>query len=211
MSNKQAIVAAGMVAVLLGGGLMVLDSPTPLPTPQVAVSAPQHPAVVLLEMPGGGRGSGVVIAPDWVLTCLHCGDANKAGGLSVHRLIPMPGAPDMALMYVPGLRADHYVPLASEAARLHDPVSAYGYHLGRQFQKTDGYQGTEPEQMSAPIIHGCSGGAVVNADGELLGVITWVAYTGTYYGRDGYALPHMSGYTPITGDLRAFILKTLSE
>jgi len=151
------------------------------------------------------------VAPGWILTCLHCGTAELAAGQPVAAVLPAPGGDvDMALMHVPGLLADWYVPIAGAAARLHDPISAYGFHLGKQFLRTDGYQGAGDEEMSAPIIHGCSGGAVVNSDGELLGVITWVMYSRTSSGWDGAPLPHMSGYTPITDALRVWIAETLN-
>jgi len=202
MSNRSPFIVAGLATILTLGACL---SHEPL-------IEPQHPAVVLLEMPGGGRGSGVVIAPGWLLTCAHCGSAEKAGGLPVTALHVAPGGNvDMALMRVPGLKALHYVPLAYRPAELHDPISTYGYHLGKQFLRTDGYQGLQVEEMSAPIIHGCSGGAVVNKAGELLGVITWVKYTGTWSGADGVPLPHMSGYTPLTDELRTWIFMTLTE
>ena len=209
MRAKTLILATAAVAIFTAWTLSI---PTVDPTPpQMATTAPQHPAVVLLEMPQGGRGSGVIVAPDWLLTCAHCASAHTAGGLPVASVHIAPGGSvDMALMNVPGLRAASYVPIAAAGARLHDPVSAYGYHLGKQFQRTDGYQGAEADEMSAQIIHGCSGGAVVNADGELLGVIAWVRYTSTWSGRDGVPMPHMAGYTPITDALRAWISETLT-
>ena len=177
-----------------------------------APAAKQHPTVVLLEMPDGGLGSGVVIAPDWLLTCAHCGQATIAGGLEVTNTYIAPGGSvDMALMHVPGLTAKWYPPIAGAAPALHDELHAYGWHLGTQLLMTDGHQGKDSDEMSCPIIHGCSGGAVVNSSGELVGVVAWVRYTHTARGFDGYALPHISGYTAMTDALRAWIIRTLDQ
>jgi hypothetical protein len=182
------------------------SAPAPAPIAPVQIAGPDHPQVLRLTMPDGGFGSGVVIADDWVLTCMHCLPVETAGEFSAKHSIPHPYL-DLGLVWVPGVKANGLQ--FGATAQLHDPVSAYGWHLAKHFMRTDGYQGDKPDGMSAPIIHGCSGGAVVNADGQLLGVIAWVVYARTGGGWDSYALPHIAGYTPIGEDERIWIAEQI--
>ncbi len=164
-------------------------------------SMPLHPDVVLLRGPYS-LGSGVVIAEDWVLTAKHVTPTNTARGLSVTRTIRHPTL-DLALLYVPGLPYNG-LPIGA-APKLHDRLYAYGWHMAARYMKTEGYQGGQPNQMSASVIHGCSGGAVVNDRGELVGIISMVAFVATENGDDEYALPHMARYTPTDRAVRGWI------
>lgn len=177
-------------------------------TPTTSANLP--PTVVLLTSTETGMpaGSGVVIAQGWVLTASHVLPVGTADGLDVAEVIEHPTL-DLALLRVPGLLG-YAVPLADELPKLHDPVHAIGWHLARQLQRTDGYQGGQPGQMSAPIIHGCSGGAVLNEAGELVGIIMSVGYTNTWTATDGSAVPQAAGYTPITADVVGWISYNLN-
>ena len=138
-----------------------------------------------------------MIAPDWLLTCAHCGQATIAGGLEVTNTYIAPGGSvDMALMRVPGLTAKWYPPIAAVAPALHDDLHAYGWHLGTQLLMTDGHQGKDSDEMSCPIIHGCSGGAVVNSSGELVGALAMTEPS------TGWAwLPGFATRTPPAGSM----------
>ena len=200
MSTRNAVLSA----LFLSG---VLASCYYDPEPSAVVE--QHPTVVLLTDDHGGMGSGTVIAPDWVLTCAHCAPMTRAGDFEVTNTYIAPGGNvDMALMRAPGITADHYPLVAVDNLKMYDDLSVYGWHLGRFLLQTDGHKGAD-DSMSAPAIGGCSGGAVVNDRGELIGVMEWVFWTSTATGQDGFALPHMSGYTSITGELLAWIKTTL--
>jgi len=163
---------------------------------------PDHPQVLLLMVEGGGFGSGVVIADDWIVTCAHCVPVAFAGDLPATHQIPHPFL-DLALVKVPGVKSNGL--RFGSSPKLYDRLFAYGFHLADHFLKTEGYQGGRPDLMSCPIIHGCSGGAVVDSRGDLVGIIAYVIYTGTANGFDGYALPHISGYTPIGDTERQWI------
>jgi len=188
--SKLRLAAASVLIVATGSFFWSCAS-----TPAIAATGPAHPIVLKIENANGGWGSGVVVADDWVLTCRHVLPAVRAGDFDVKHQVPHL-TKDLALLLVPGVKANG-LRIAGEPAELHQDLFAYGWHLGDHFVKTRGFQGLNPELMSAPVIHGCSGGAVTDARGQLLGIITWVVYTGTANGWDGYALPHVSGYTPL--------------
>lgn len=159
------------------------------------------PKVVLLENDEtGGRGSGVVIRDDWVLTAAHCLPMTTANGLPIAESFAHPFE-DLALLRVPGIKGSV---VFGELPDTFDPVSAYGWALGRQLQRTDGYAGQLWGEMSAPVIFGCSGGAVVNARGELIGIIITVGAAFTPMG-DSYAVPCVAGYTPLDAVNRGWI------
>lgn len=168
---------------------------------------PEHPSVVKVAVLAGGYGSGVVIADGWVLTCAHCVPARSADGLPATHHIAHPTL-DLALIKVPGITSNGLQ--FGEEPSLHDRLFAYGWHLATYFLKTEGYQGGFPGLMSAPIIHGCSGGAVVDSGGDLIGIIQYVLYSSTASGMDGAALPHVSGYTPIGPPERKWIAEQLA-
>lgn len=177
-------------------------------TPSEQQPRPKHPQVVLLSLEPSGAGSGVVIADNWLLTCAHCTPVDMVGGFKATHHIIHPTL-DLALVKVPGLKANGL--RFGDTPKTHERLYAYGWHLGKYFLKTEGFQGVDPEGMSAPIIHGCSGGAVVDAKGDLIGIITWVAYTGTWSGTDGVPLPHISGYTPVGTAVKVWIAEHLER
>ena len=156
---------------------------------------------MLLEGPMGS-GSGVVIADGWILTAAHVlpvftADGNPVGEAIEHPFLDLALIPCEAAVGT-GLRMADVLP------ELHDPLRSYGWWLAVQYQMVEGFQGAAPGESSAPVIHGCSGGAVTNERGELVGIIATVSYARTQMG-DGYAITHMAGYTPIDEDVRGWI------
>lgn len=162
----------------------------------------RHPDVLLLASTDGSFGSGVIVADRWVLTVDHLGDVVGQTVRIVHPTL------DMALVRIENVRGGI---AAGAPPRLHDRLFAYGWHLGRFFLMTEGRQGALPGEMSAPIIHGCSGGPVVNELGQLVGIVDHVTYIWTERGFDGYALPHLSGYTPVDRKVVDWIRKVIAQ
>lgn len=154
-----------------------------------------HPQVPLLKRGLSAMGSGVVVADGWILTAAHVLPITTANGRPCGKPIIHPTL-DLALIPCPKMKWNGLT-LAEAAPKLYDRLYGYGWHLCRALLKTEGYQGYPQTSMSVPGIHGCSGGAVVNDRGELVGIIRSVAYTGTASGGDMYALPHITGYTPV--------------
>ena len=161
-----------------------------------------HPNVLLLK---GSRGmsSGVVIADGWILTAGHVLPVATAGGLECGPAIPHPTL-DLALIPCPGAKAYGLRP-ATKLPWTYDRVSAYGWHKGEYLMKTAGYQAKQRGWMSAASIHGCSGGAVVNARGELVGILVQVRMTDVQNGWGEYALPHIARYTVLNEAVRSWI------
>lgn len=160
------------------------------------------PSVALLIGSEHAQGSGVVIADGWILTAAHVGEVSFAFGLAVTERIPHPIL-DLALIRVPGIIGATVV-FGAEPA-LHDRLRAYGWWLGSQYQSTEGFAGWQLGEMSAPVIHGCSGGAVVNEAGELVGIIKSVMYGRTPMFGDGYALSNMAQFEPMTSEVIKWI------
>lgn len=159
------------------------------------------PSVVGLADPVGQvRGSGVVIANDWVLTAKHVTGVETADGFPIVNRFDHPDL-DLALLRVPGVRGHvRFGAMPKEGDELH----AFGYHLGRVRMRTDGYQSNVLGWMSAPIIFGCSGGACVNEHGELIGILVKIGMVHTPMG-DSYGVGHVAGYTPLTPDVLGWI------
>ena len=154
---------------------------------------------------GKVKGSGVVVADGWILTAAHVLPVTLADKLPCTKSIKHPTM-DLALVQCPQIKVPFGFRVATRLPLVFDRVYAHGWHLGKSLLRTEGYQGHYSGHMSAPIIHGCSGGAVVNARGELIGVIKSVSYAWTANRTDGYALPHMAGYTPIASGALDWIL-----
>ncbi len=160
-----------------------------------------HPNV--LQIVSRGAASGVVIADGWVLTAAHVLPAHTIGGLASGEEIVHPTL-DLALVRCPGVDPRGLV-IAQEGLKVFDLLSAYGWHTGRWVMKTDGYQAGAAGQMSAQVIFGCSGGAVVNDRGELVGIIVGMLSRKVDEGEGWYALPHMARYTVLDEAVRSWI------
>lgn len=172
----------------------------------VACCTPQtwkHPNVLKMTGPEGTVSSSVVIADGWVLTANHTLPVLLVGGLPHGDVIEHPTL-DLVLIQCPGVDPRGLV-IAQEGPKVYGRLFAYGWHHGEFLMKTEGYQAQQLGWMSAPSIHGCSGGAVVNAGGELVGIITQVRMAPVREGWGYYALPHMARYTVLDEAVRNWI------
>lgn len=177
-------------------------------------AVPRIPNVPLLVQANGNpSGSCVIVAPSWGLTAKHVLPVLTARNFgSVGRIILHPTI-DLALVQIHGARGA--VPIADRAPEFGDALHALGWHLGRMALITEGRQGLQSETMSCSISPGCSGGAVYNTDGELVGIIKQVALIGVRDlsdeapngGRTSFAVPvpHMAGYTLLTPKVKDWI------
>lgn len=176
-----------------------------------AAAGPPHPNVVLMDGPAND-GSGVVVVDGWILTAAHILPVTTADGEPVGEAIEHPFL-DLALVPCEGVES-WGLRISTEPLEVHEPLSAYGFWLARQLQRTDGYQGEYVGEMSAPAVHGCSGGAVVNERGELVGIIEALDAMRVYdrKSKDGYSMRfgtpvyHMVGYVPMTEDVVGWII-----
>ncbi len=165
-------------------------------------ATPNHPNVLLMEGPGG-KGSGVVIADGWILTAKHLLPIETASGMPCGEAIEHPTL-DLALIPCAGAEARGLLP-AIEPPRVHQRVYTYSWHQADTFMKTEGFQAKQLGWMSAPVIFGCSGGAVVNDRGELMGIIATVAFEDVIDGWGMYSVSHMAGYTTLNEAVRGWI------
>lgn len=149
------------------------------------------------------RGSGVVIEDGRILTAAHVLPVTTADGMPCGKAIKHPTL-DLALVPCPQAKA-RGLRLAQRPPKVYDRMYAYGWHLGRQLLRTEGYQGRHAGSVSTPVINGCSGGAVVNDRMELVGIMKTVAYRLTASNTDAYAIVHVAGYTPIDEDVLDWI------
>jgi hypothetical protein len=162
-----------------------------------------YPNVLLLKGPNGETGSGVVIVDGWILTAKHMLPIITADGMPCGEAIPHP---DTDLALVPCAEAKAYgLRPAAEMPQVFERVYTYSWHQGDALLKTEGYQAQQSGWMSAPVIYGCSGGAVVNDHGELVGVIVQVAHEGVKNGWGVYAVSHMARYTVLDAAVREWI------
>lgn len=174
-------------------------------SPSHPVLPPGAPLVLLARADGGlPMGSVTVIADGWALTCKHVTDVATVGGMEVAERFDHPDV-DLSILRVPGLIGS--VRFADEMPGAFEPLSAYGWHLGQVLMRTDGYQSPLPGWGSTPVIHGCSGGACVNARGELVGILSQVGLHHTQH-RDVYAIVQIMGYAELTDAVKAWIEET---
>jgi hypothetical protein len=148
-------------------------------------------------------GSGVVIADGWILSAKHLLPIETADGLPCGEPIVHPTL-DLALIPCEGIKATG-LEMATTGPWVYERLYAYGWHQGEQRMKTEGYQGHARGQMSAPVIFGCSGGAVINSNGELVGIIDHVDFENVTDGWGMYLVFHMSGYTVLDEAVRGWI------
>ena len=167
-----------------------LSAPAPLPLPHV----------VQTSHPGGGASASAVPLFDrrgfaWYLTARHCLPVATVGGQEVLHAYPHPKR-DLAVLKVRGT-VGAGTALATRLPRLGDRLLAMGYGVGAFLQMTDGRAGPKPGQMTCPIIYGASGGAVLNANGELVGIISQVMRISN--GFTSLPITHISIYVPVVG------------
>ena len=112
---------------------------------------------------------------------------NLAGGTAadVRYIVDYDSRLDLAILYS-GIRSTDYLPLASGPITAGDPVYAMGSPLGLTGSFTNGIisypsrdiEGVDYIQTTAPISSGNSGGPLINAYGEVVGINTMVVATG---------------------------------
>jgi S1-C subfamily serine protease len=165
--------------------------PYPCPRQEALSDNPVADAVgKVVRVEAHGRGAGIPIAQDLVLTCLHLlGPARKAtvelkGGRVIQAWL-LAGAGDLALLRVGGRARLSALPLASAPARQGDEVFAIGHPYGFTWTLTRGIVSgtgrpltlpnavtlTDVLQTDAAINRGNSGGPLVNGRGEVVGVV----------------------------------------
>jgi hypothetical protein len=149
---------------------------------QIAVLA--KPAVVVVRTPQG-TGAGFVVAPGKVVTALHVVAGSTVVSVRdrsgaerpVSVVVTYSRADDLALLDTPTITANP-LPLAdSSEVEVGDSVVAIGHPLGLEGTVTTGVVSairrtneTSFLQVSAPISPGSSGGPVLNAFGEVVGL-----------------------------------------
>jgi hypothetical protein len=194
----------------LGALLLLLPSqevPTSPPTVPLA-SAEAAPEIWRLSSEGSA-GSAVpfwqVGDKLWLLTAAHNLPMDQAGEFKIEfqEAHPDPSV-DLALIMVRvgDVRYLNLPQIAPPPGR-HQPLHAIGWHIGEYLLRTDGYSGVSADGspvMSCEITAGCSGGAVLDEDGHLIGIIHAVmrGWERTMMG-DQFTIPYayVSFYTPI--------------
>lgn len=156
---------------------------------------------------GEGAASAVPISPTWLLTAKHTLPIVMVGDQPPAEIIEHPDQ-DLLLVRVAEPRDWRCAPLATEQPGLGDRLVAGGYNLGDFLLWTDGRQGGAAKDMSCPIIFGASGGPVLNARGELVGIIAAVVQLSFPFGID-IPVPHCSQQVPVVG-LHSWILSYLN-
>lgn len=188
---------------MMRASLLLLTLATSCCVPPAAVRPPN---VLLLTNGTHGRGSGTVIAHGWILTAKHVLPVSSAGGNRIEEVFRHPDL-DLALLRAPGAMW-HGLTAAPQMLSVYDRVYAYGWHQGHTLLKTEGFQGQTIGTMSAPVYYGCSGGAVVDARGDLVGIIATMDVSEDSFDII-HPVPHMSGYTTLTPAVLRWIFKTL--
>lgn len=174
-------------------------------TPVITLSVP---AVAQTSHPGGNTSASATPLWDaggfaWYLTAKHAVPVATVGGQEVVGTFPHPKL-DLAILKVKGTVVVGST-LAQDFPRFGDRLRALGYGAGRSLQMTDGRASGKLGEMTCPIIFGCSGGAVLNERGELLGILRRVVML-----RNDYVtipVPHLSIYVPIL-PLKSWLLST---
>lgn len=168
--------------------------PTPTPAPTLAERLRQVGASVVQVKTPMGSGSGVVSGPNLVLTAAHMVARNGSytivlpkGGELEARVVGLAEPVDIALLRVPGLAAAGLRPIPwgneSEVA-IGDEAVAVGFPLAEMVggqtatrgivsAKRRDKDGNTVVQTDAPVNPGNSGGALVDAEGRLVGIISY--------------------------------------
>jgi hypothetical protein len=181
---------------------LALAQPTKSELPPAAVFARVAPSVVVVETvlaDGKSQGSGVVIAPQLIVTNHHV----IAGGvaISVHqgerqwpaKLEAFDPKHDLALLRVSGLDLPRVSMRPSTVVIVGERVYAVGAPHGLELSLSDGLvaalrstdNGKPPKadapsriQTTAPVSPGSSGGGLFDAQGRLIGIITFSSVGG---------------------------------
>lgn len=170
-------------------------------------------AVVLLLQGSGTCAGAFIDDTGTVVTAYHCVASggrpkvtNHAGDTAVGRVIATRASMDMALISVPDLASDAWLPLRDGNPLLGETVRAIGHPYGSnepggfvegtlRWSVSEGIVsavGPKAVQFTAPVNPGNSGGPVIDVDGNLVGVVS------RRYGGDGLAF---AGRAPAVADL----------
>ena len=164
-------------------------------TAEEVFAAASHSVVTVLafdrQHAAKGLGSGVVIAPERVVTNCHVLAGAAAAGVVFQDLGMQASVVDsminhdLCLLAVPGLPATPIRRGASIDLRVGQRVYALGAPHGLELTFSEGMisslrrKGKHPLiQTSAPISQGSSGGALLSRDGRLIGITTLQHKTG---------------------------------
>lgn len=161
------------------------------PHQRLVARAQQSIVRVTEEEPDGihtGTCTGFVVLPNVVLTAAHCiGEHEKVDGKPAHLLAFTPEY-DIAMYAVPTNKRP--VQWAHEAPRTAETVTGLGYGMGKmtivdaQVREVDSlvmeWRGSPGLLVSPGWVHGMSGGPVLNARGELVGMVSAVTVSGIY-------------------------------
>lgn len=170
-------------------------SPTPMPTPlgwpdvfDVTSSGVARMAVTTCE--GGGSGSGFLVAPETILTAAHVVEdvtsVSLRFGAEVYQGEPfwLDLDNDLALVHVADGTSGPVFDLVDASARVGAEVAVLGYPLGKPIAMTRGavtvdvrvnVEGQDYRGLfgtDTAINPGNSRGPVVDADGDVVGVVT---------------------------------------
>ena len=195
----------------------------PLPQDTRALFTKSRPATVQIEQVGeavggqvrGGLGTGFLISGDGqIMTAYHVVDQAQlirvktlSGKIYRARVTAFDNAADVALLKIdaPGLLP--FLNLANRTARVGEGVLAIGNSGGDFLQARTGRllrlgaragQADFPQntfEMSAPLAPGDSGGPILNTQGEVMGVVSYVRVNDAGQTITSYAVPVTGGGT----------------
>jgi len=167
-------------------------------------------------------GSAVPIAQNgdilWLLTVRHLLFPQTVGGFQVLDVERHPTL-DLALLKVKG--TSPLIPMTDRIPRAGERLRAIGWNIDKCLAMTDGrarahdgFLGPEFSCMTCPILFGASGGAVLNDDGELVGIIkgllSWKFHHELSTAGTTLPVPWLSYYLPI-GQARDWIAHVTKE
>jgi S1-C subfamily serine protease len=178
-----------LVAALLGGLGLTANSASAVPVPP-GIEAAKQSTLAIYDSHQGIFGSGVVVAPEYVLTAAHVTDAALSGDLELkvrladgetleYSIEKSDATQDLALLHVDSLDSPPIQWGDSDSLESGDEVYALGYPLGlKSLVLTHGIvsatnqvvDGSTYIQTDATLNPGNSGGPLVDGDGKLVGI-----------------------------------------
>ena len=189
----------------------------PLPPDTRALFKKSRPATVQIEQIGeavggqvrGGLGTGFLISGDGqIMTAYHVVDQAQLirvktlnGKLYRARVTAFDNAADVALLKIDAPSILPFLNLANRTARVGEDVLAIGNSGGDFLQARTGRllrlgaragQADFPQntfEMSAPLAPGDSGGPILNTQGEVMGVVSYVRVNDAGQTITSYAVP----------------------
>lgn len=174
------------LAILLNWVIVGLSHATP-PADVASASVAQ----VRAYSPGGALtlGSAVIIGSERLATNCHVTrGASRIEIVQDGRALPVAlvgghAVRDVCFLHAPGLSRGPAI--SAHAARVGQKVIAAGFSAGKPLTLTEGhivalhdYDGARVIQVSAPFDYGASGGALLDDNGRLLGLLTFKAIAG---------------------------------